>query len=300
MIADDDAVPADLADEPCSFRPGQVDDFFRYLERGLLATQISSSDGHNDMKEPGYPRTYYLSPTDAPLGLSVEAAVDSLKKRQAFSTYGPYVWAQLEGKTYGQTASASPGQNLEMLLDVQTASWFGVDRVEVYMNGRLARFYTPDVPVTEIHDLKGKVPLTVPDRDSWVVIVAMGLKDEFSMAPVSVDVPFGEVQLSRLASDAFAKVPIVKDFFAVSPTVPDWSPIIPYAITNPIFIDTDGNGTYDPPLPFPEWCSRPCDSSKPDGEQCPSGQTCLEREQMCGINISGKCDHRRLAQVIED
>ncbi len=300
VINDDDAVPAGLGDEPCSFRPGQVDDFFRYLERGLLATQISSSDGHNDMKEPGYPRTYYLSPTDSPLGLSVDAAVDSLKKRQAFSTYGPYVWAQLDGKTYGQTASASPGQNVEMLLDVQTASWFGVDRVEVYMNGRLARVYTPDVPVTEIHDLKGKVPLTVPDRDSWIVIVAMGLKDELSMAPVSVDVPFGEVQLSRLASDAFAKVPIVSDFFAQSPTVPDWSPIIPYAITNPIFIDTDGNGTYDPPLPLPEWCSRPCNSLKPDEGQCPSGQVCLEREQMCGINISGKCDHRRLPQMVEE
>ena len=295
VIADDDAVPAGIGDEPCSYRPGQVDDFFRYLERGLLATQISSSDGHNDLKEPGYPRTYYLSPTDLPLGLSEEEAVKSLKAGQAFSTYGPFVWAQVKEKTYGQTASAAAGENLEMLLDVRTASWFGVDRVEVYMNGRLARLYQPDVPVTEIHDLKGKVPLTVPDRDSWIVIVAMGLADELSMAPVSVDVPFGEVQLSRLASDAFGKIPVISDFFIAPPTVPDWSPIIPYAITNPIYIDTDGNGKYDPPLPLPDFCSRPCNSSKPDGEQCPVDQVCLEREQMCGINVAGKCDHRRPA-----
>ena len=299
IIADDDPVPAGIGDEPCSYRPGQVDDFFRYLERGLLATQISSSDGHNDLKEPGYPRTYFLSSTDAPLGLSEDEVVQSLKAGQAFSTYGPFVWASLKEKTYGQTASASPGENLEMLLDVRTASWFGVDRVEVYMNGRLARLYKPEVPVTETHDLKGKVPLTVPDRDSWVVIVAMGLKDQNLMSPVSVDVPIGEVQLSRLAADAFGQLPILKDFFVPPPTVPDWSPIIPYAITNPIYIDTDGNGKYDPPLPFPGWCSRSCDSSKPDEEQCAPGQVCLEREQMCGINVAGKCDHRRTATPLE-
>lgn len=299
IIADDDAVPPGIGDEPCSYRPGQVDDYFRYLERGLLATQISSSDGHNDLKEPGYPRTYFLSSTDDPLGLTEDEVVRSLRAGQAFSTYGPFVWAQIDGKTFGQTASASPGQDLEMLLDVRTASWFGVDRVEIYMNGRLARLYQPDVPVTEIHDLKGKVPLTAPDRDSWVVIVAMGLRDGNLMSPVSVDVPFGEVQLSRLAADAFGQLPVLKDFFVPPPTVPDWSPIIPYAITNAIYVDTDGNGKYDPPLPLPGFCSQPCDSSKPDEGQCAPGQVCLEREQMCGINVSGKCDHRRTANPPE-
>lgn len=292
VINDNDAVPEGIGDQPCSFRPGQVDDYFRYLERGLLATQISSSDGHNDLKEPGYPRTYFLSSTDSPLGLSEDEVVASLKAGQAFSTYGPFVWAQIEGKTYGQTVSASPGADLSMLLDVRTASWFGVDRVEVYMNGRLAHLYHPDVPVTEIHDLKGTVPLKVPDRDSWVVIVAMGLKDENLMSPVSVDVPFGEVQLSRLASDAFGQLPVLKDFFVPPPTVPDWSPIIGYAITNAIYIDTDGNGKYDPPLPRPGWCSSACDPSLPDDEQCAPGQVCLEREKMCGINVFGTCDHR--------
>ncbi len=293
VIADDDTVPPGYVDQPCSYRPGQVDDYFRYLEHGLLATQVSSSDGHNDLKEPGYPRTYFLSPTDSPLALTTDDAVASLKAGQAFSTYGPFVWAQINGKTYGQTTSAAPGDDLEMLLDVRTASWFGVDRVEIYVNGRLARLYRPDVPVTELHDLKGIVPLTVPKRDSWVVIIAMGLEDRNSMSPVSVDVPFGEIQLSRLASDAFSKIPVINSFFVAPPTTPDWTPILPYAITNPIYIDTDGNGKYDPPLPMPDFCSRPCKSELPDQPQCPTQQTCLEREQMCGVNVAGKCDHRR-------
>jgi hypothetical protein len=295
IIADDDLVPDDVGDQPCSYRPGQVDDFFRYLERGLLATQVSSSDGHNDLKEPGYPRTYILSPTDDPLGISQDDMVKSLKSGQAFSTYGPFIWAQINEKTYGQVVSASPGDKLTMLLDVRTASWFGVDRVEIYKNGRLVNLYRPEVPVTETHDLKGAVTIDVPDRDSWVVIAAMGLKDENLMSPVSVDVPFGEIQLSLLAANAFSLVPVVKNFFTAPPTVPDWSPIIPYAITNPIYIDTDGNGKYDAPLPMPDFCSRPCDPSKPDAGQCPADQTCLEREKVCGVNVSGRCDHRRPA-----
>ncbi|MFO0590820.1 MAG: PHP domain-containing protein [Polyangiaceae bacterium] len=295
VIADDDPVPAGLGDEPCSYRPGQVDDYFRYLERGLLATQVSSSDGHNDLKEPGYPRTYFLSPTDSPLALSTDDVVASLKAGQAFSTYGPFVWAQINGKTYGQTTSAKPGDSLDLYLDVRTASWFGVDRVEIYVNGNLTHLYTPKVDVTELHDLKGITKIEVPNRDSWVVIIAMGLDDKNLMSPVSVDVPFGEIQLSRLASDAFSKIPVINSFFVAPPTTPDWTPIIPYAITNAIYIDTDGNGKYDPPLPLPDFCSRPCDSNKPDAEQCPTQQTCLEREQMCGVNVAGKCDHRRPA-----
>ncbi len=295
VIADDDSVPPAFADEPCSYRPGQVDDFFRYLERGLLATQVSSSDGHNELKEPGFPRTYYLSPTDSPLALTTDEAVASLKAGQAFSTYGPFVWAQIGGKTYGQTTSAAPGDELDMLLDVRTASWFGVDRVEIYVNGRIAHLYRPDVPVTELHDLKGIVKIKVPKRDSWVVIIAMGLDDKNLMSPVSVDVPFGEIQLSRLAADAFSKIPVINTFITAPPTTPDWSPIIPYAITNPIYIDTDGNGKYDAPLPLPDFCSRKCNSELPDAEQCPTEQTCLEREQMCGVNVAGKCDHRRPA-----
>src|SRR5262249_6880202 len=151
------------------------------------------------------------------------------------------------------------------------------------------------VDVTEIHDLKGKVPIDVPARDSWVVIVAMGLKDENSMSPVSVDIPFGEIQLSLLAANAFSLIPVVKDFFTAPPTVPDWSPIIPYAITTPIYIDTDGNGHYDAPFPLPDFCSKKCDPAKASKDQCPADQTCLEREHLCGVNVPGRCDHRRLA-----
>ena len=59
-----DPVPSDVKDEPCAYRAGQIDDFFRYLEFGLKPTQIGSSDSHEGLKEPGAPRTWFRAPTD--------------------------------------------------------------------------------------------------------------------------------------------------------------------------------------------------------------------------------------------
>ena len=60
-------------------------------------------------------------------------------------------------------------------------------------------------------------------------------------------------------------------------------------MTNPIYIDVDGNGRFDSPLPFPEFCSRDCDPSVSHPGQSPDGQTCLEDERKCGFAISGRC-----------
>ncbi|WP_437319893.1 PHP domain-containing protein [Sorangium sp. So ce385] len=291
----DAPVAAEARDEPCTFRAGQVDDYFRYLERGFLPAQIASSDSHDGSKEPGFPRTYFRSATDSPAALETPAAVESLRGAHAFTTYGPFIRATIGGRTYGEVAGARAGEPLELLFDVQTASWFGVDRVEIYLNGRMIRLLEPEMPPSALVDVRGKVTFTVPERDSWVVIIAMGLEDRNLMSPVSLDVPFGEIQLSRLASDGFGRIPAISALFAPTPTVPDWSPVPPYAVTNPIYIDVDGDGRYDAPLPRPDFCSRPCDPAVLDPEQCPAEQDCLLEEQVCGFPIPGKCDHRRPA-----
>ncbi|MCC6551469.1 MAG: PHP domain-containing protein, partial [Polyangiaceae bacterium] len=282
-------------DWPCTYRAGQVDDYFRYLERGLLTAQIASSDSHGPSIEPGSPRTYFRSETDSPGALRIQDAVESLRGAHAFTTYGPFVRASIDEKTFGEVAPASPGSQAELHLEVQSASWFGVDRIEVYVNGRLIRVIEPATPPSAIVDARGKVTFEVPDRDSWVVVIAMGLKDENLMSPASLDVPFGEIQLSKLASDAFSKIPVINGLFTPTPTVPDWSPVLPYAVTNPIYIDTGNDGRYDAPLPFPEFCSKPCDPTVFDPDQCPPTQTCLEGDAVCGFAIIGVCDHRRPA-----
>ena len=146
----------------------------------------------------------------------------------------------------------------------------------------------------DIDDFNEKVALDVPkeERDSWIVVIAMGLQTRNLMTPVSLDVPFGEIQLSKVTSDAFALIPVVNTFFGSTPTLPDWFPIPAYAVSNPIYLDTDGNGKYDAPLPVPDFCSKPCDATKFDPTQCPAQQVCLDPEGVCGVAIPPTCKHR--------
>jgi hypothetical protein len=96
------------------------------------------------------------------------------------------------------------------------------------------------------------------------------------MSKVSLDIPYGEIQLSVVASQAFSRIPIISTIFTAAPTLPDWFPIPAYAVSNPIYLDKDGNGAYDAPLPFPAFCSVTCD---PNGAAtCPIGQACIPND----------------------
>ena len=261
-VLGDDPVPPENLDAPCTYRPGHVDEFFRLIERGMTPTQLAGSDSHGNDLEAGFPRAYFRSSTDSPRAITVGEAVESLRGGHAFASYGPFIRASVGGKTFGDIASGSPGQTLELELEVQTASWFGVDRVEVYLNGRQIRLVQPTEPPTAIVDTKGKVTFEVPQRDSWIVVIALGLEDQNLMSAVYLDVPWSQLELSRIASDAFSRVPAVSAVFPPPPAVANWGPAPAFAVTNPIYIDTDGNGRYDPSLPFPEFCSRACDPAR--------------------------------------
>ncbi len=286
----DDPVAESDRDEPCTYRAGHIDDFFRYLERGLLHTHIASSDSHNGLLEPGFPRTYFRSEAEIPGALSIEDAVDSLRAGNAFATYGPFVRASVDGKTFGEVATVGASANLA--LTIQTASWFGIDRVEIYVNGRLVTVLEPDAGPEAIVDVETTVPLELPgNRDSWVVIIAMGLEPKNALGAVSLDRPFGEVQLANVASAAFSQVPVISALFPPDPVLPDWSPTFPYAVTNAIYLDRNGNGVYDPPLSRPAFCSVPCN----DDDDCPGDQVCLDPEKQCGVDIVGRECNRRVA-----
>lgn len=295
-----DPVPAAQANDPCTHYIGHVDDYFALLEHGMVKAQIASSDSHEDVHEPGYPRTYFKSPTDHPASISAKDVVDSLNKKQALDTYGPYVTASIDGKTFGETVHVSPGKvNLD--LTVQTASWFGVDRIEVYMNGHLAKVVSPESKTEDIIDYDGKVELDVPgDRDSWIVVIAMGLEDRNLMRKVTLDIPFGEIQIAKVTSDAFSLIPTLNAQFPSVPTLPDWFPIPAYAVTNAIFLDL-GNDGYTAPLPFPEWCSRPCNPAEETFCDDDHLHLCLTTTQLdepnqCGVTVGKggepRCQYR--------
>jgi hypothetical protein len=269
----------------------------QFAEHGYAPTQVGSSDGHGTQREPGTPRTYFRSSTDTPGAIDEGEAVRSLEQGKAVATYGPFIDAEIDGAGVGEVARATAGDTVSLRVRVETPSWFGVERVEVYMNRELVRVLEPNAAPGKIVDVDERIELTVPDRDSWVLVVAMGLGDQHLLGPSILNVPFGELQLPRVASLALTQLgPIAESFISPSPPIPDWFPIPPLAMTNPIYIDTDGNGAYDSPFGLPEFCSAPCGPSV----ACPEGQTCLA-EGLCGLDIEGTCGDRVfLPQTLPD
>lgn len=290
-------------DQPCPERGGMLQDYLRYLEYGgMNKAALGGSDSHDGHLEPGLPRNYIRSKTDDPALISRAELSQNIRDRKVTATYGPFIDASVHGNGPGETAKVTAGGKTTLKLKVQTASWFGIDRIEVYVNGLLVKELGPQDGIKNdkaaLVDFDGTIGLDVPSRDSWVVVVAMGLGAQHAMSPVYLDIPFGELQLPLLASIAFGAIPVAGSAFPRPIAAPDFYPVRPYAISNAILLDTDGNGTYDAPHKRAPFCSPPCDPKTGEvigeaGVKCAdiqSNYVCLDPENRCGLAIPGTCD----------
>jgi hypothetical protein len=308
----DQAVPQADWNVPCGQRDGVLSDYFRFLEHGYVRALVGGSDSHGYKQEPGLPRTYVKSATDAPSKLDTAQIAANLRGSQTVPSYGPFIQVGVAGKGPGELAKIAAGQPLAVKVKVQTASWFGVDRVEIYLNGALAWSKQLPVDAKRVIDLDETVNLTMPNRDSHLVVVAVGADPKSWMRPVYLDVPFGELQLARVASIAFsalfagdpALASLAKSSFPPPAKIPDFFPVYPMAISSAVLLDADGNGKYDAPLPAPAFCSPQCDvktgeilesawdwqGKKRTCKELQSDYECLATEGRCGLPVPGICD----------
>ncbi|MBN1271132.1 MAG: PHP domain-containing protein [Candidatus Aminicenantes bacterium] len=103
-------------------------------------------------------------------------------------------------------------------IKIQSAPWISVDEVRIIINGERKIIFPIKVPREQILKFQNRISLNLK-TDSYVAIEALGNK---TLYPV--------VQ-KRLRNEGYERGPL------------------PYALTNPIFVDVDGNGKFDSPLP---------------------------------------------------
>ena len=116
----------------------------------------------------------------------------------------------------------SKERKVDMSIKVQSAPWIGVDEVRVIVNGEIKIIFPVRTEENTIQKFRKEISLKLV-KDSYIAIEVLGKK---SLYPV--------VRRPSVSGE-------LKD--AVLPYV------IPYALTNPVFIDIDGNAKFDPPLP---------------------------------------------------
>ena len=178
---------------------------------------------------------------------------EALHEGRVVASYGPFIRFGADQWENGPGSTVVASGEVEFFIEVQSPSWFGVDRVELYENGALIHEWDLADETDPLVDLATSV-LVTPQQDSWYVVIAMGNDD---LAPVFTPVDIMPVQLQDIVDGAVAEIGALGDFFAgdTETPIPRTFPILPFALTNPIWIDQDGDG-FDPPG-IPDWLVPP-------------------------------------------
>ena len=191
-----------------------VKDWFSMLDHGLILTATGNSDSHAVYKhEVGYPRTCVKVGTDDPAKMSPSAFVLAMRKQQAVVMGGAFITADVGGKSLGELAATTSGK-VTLSIKVQAPKWVDLDKLMVIRGGKTGGDVVKTITLDSSTTSPTNPAVRYQDKvevtaakDTWVVVVATGTK---KLSPVVVGKQ-------------------------------------PFGVTNPIFIDADGDGKYTAP-----------------------------------------------------
>ena len=189
-------------------------DWIAFLDSGKRVAATGNSDTHHlTFNLGGYPRNYVALP-DAPLAkLDPFAVAAAVKAGHSYLTTGPIVDATIDGVGLGGTVKATNGK-VQLKLLVRAANWVSTAEITVIGPGGAVLAQRAAPTTTTVIRFDGVIELAMP-RDGYVIVRVDG---DHPMAPNVGDIS-------------------------------SWQ-VFPLAITNPIWVDADGDGVITPSAPF--------------------------------------------------
>ncbi|MCB9489838.1 MAG: CehA/McbA family metallohydrolase [Deltaproteobacteria bacterium] len=190
---------------------GTLVDWFSFLDQGYAYTMNGNSDSHTSSSLLGNPRNYFAMPTDDPAEADPADMVDSILGARNVVCNGPFISFSIEGTPVGGLVTGlakDPSPDIELEIKVQAPSWVDVNYVRVYSNN-------------------GQIVAQKEITTSTDQVVRF---DE----TISVSAPV----------DAYFVVEAGHTSARIAP-LDRGEPV--FAITNPIWVDVDGNGSFDAP-----------------------------------------------------
>ena len=259
-------------------------DWFNLINQGLVRTGVASSDTHTRRLTAMSARSLVASKVTDPGRLSAHAQTlaDTVSQGRVLMTNAPFVTITAESRSTGQTASLGLGSPLELATDngrvtltitVDSPAWAEFDRVDLFINNAPAK--TSDEPprysacedhritlgardirrVTVVPGLEGaeRLEATVTHEleglteDTWVVARVAGTQGQSEpLFPVHP----GSLEFSG------------RDLDSVTGSNIGQGGVMAYAITNPLFIDVNGDGWQPTGVRLGE-CQEPEESFNP-------------------------------------
>jgi hypothetical protein len=185
----------------------RFDNWMSMVNTGKKMIAVGCSDDHGG-NGTGFPRTYVRAPSDAPADLDLDALTDSFKTGQAMASAGGFAAVSIDGSGPGDQLTDTDG---EVTVDVRLWAMSEVDVTHfvVFANCDQVASVLATSPL-EVVKYDGSVTVPV-DGDSHIVVAAFG----------STSLPAGMPQYNATRA--------------------------PRVLTNPIYIDGDGDGAFSAP-----------------------------------------------------
>jgi hypothetical protein len=189
--------------------------WLQLLNQGSRVWMIAVSDAHRVCSVGvGAWRTYVRSSTDEPDEIDPAEMIRSSKAGQMMITNGPFLTVTVgDGQPIGSTVVKASSAPIELKVKVQRPDWIEIDRVQILINGRQDPRYNFNRKSQP--EMFGRGPVAFEQtiavdlrQDAHLIVVAAGEASDLTKG-------WGETAEGRMH---------------------------PLAYTNPIFVDTDGNG----------------------------------------------------------
>jgi hypothetical protein len=207
---------------------------------------MGTSDTHHLLgHEPGYARTMLFvgAGKDVVGGTTRDDVIGAIRAHRAIATNGPLVEMTVGDKMIGDTVV---GASVDVRVRVRAPSWAKPDKVIFYSTGGaiLATRDIPSGPADQGTDFETTLSVR-PAADAWVVAEVVGTANMFPvLSPTELPPLDATVVIQALSVGLdLSTLPIASNLKPARTHIST-----PYAITNPIWIDIDGNG-WTPPKP---------------------------------------------------
>lgn len=188
-----------------------LEDWFALLRRGQRVTATGNSDSHTvTVREVGWPRTMVCQADDNPTRLDPRAFTEALRQGCATVSGGPFLTVKSGTITMGGLLREKKGR-FPLTVHLEAPEWISTSRLRIYLDGVAVK----DQPIT------GRDVVRLHQELSFGCA-----QDCFVVARVDGDVPLAPMLSSS----------------------EDRSPL-PIALTNPIYVDADGDGIFKRGVP---------------------------------------------------
>jgi len=211
-------------------------DWFNFLNAGVRFTATANSDTHTTRVESsGWPRNYVRLEQDDPAAMRDEDLVLAIHSGRNTLSFGPFVRLTATGATEAKTGDAvvPADGSVTVRVNVQAPTWIPFDSV-VLLDGATNTVLAGGPVVPDVVQVGGSERLEValehvvaPAADTWLVAIATGTDGLFPGVPYNTSDPESlDIEAIRAGDVRGAATA--------------------FGITNPIFVDADGDGEITP------------------------------------------------------